>query len=126
VSAVCKSCGLRRDRITEPAACSGNTQGHQWTEEVAPLARGAVPSTRRIDPIIQQTLIWGSVLVAVVVVLANYGTQIENAGKLAAVFVLEAVEWILSWPAWVWICLSILYAAKRIANAIDRHKTKPE
>jgi hypothetical protein len=39
---------------------------------------------------------------------------------------LAALEWVESWPSWVWICLCILTAANRIVSAIDRQAKKAE
>lgn len=60
-------------------------------------------------------------LVLVAVVLMDVSPEMLKFGKSVAAAGLGVVLWVVSWPAWVWICLCILSAANRIVRAIDRH-----
>jgi uncharacterized integral membrane protein len=121
---VCQLCGVRQDAVAEPHACSGQNVpgGHEWGEEKASYPVQPSPGSTLQQLVVRETVLGSAAvfaLIAAIVLVVKYWQEI-----VAVIFGL--LEWVFSWPAWLWICLCILSAANRIVRAIDRQTEKPK
>lgn len=122
---VCKLCGLRKDAVPDPGACSAREffGNHEWSGSPDPPpqrqenAPDPPPSWK--EHVGRVTMAIG-VFTLVFMLLAVGWHQIKSVGETGIATILALVEWVVSWPSWVWICLSILYAARRVARAVER------
>ena len=121
IATVCKLCGVLQDAVAEPRECSGrdSSGGHDWGTRV--VERTVIQNSPDRN-ILEKSALITAVLAVLLVAVVGFWSPIQHAGVLAVAAVMALVEWVLSWPSWVWICLAILSAANRIVGAIDRHK----
>ena len=120
---VCKLCGLHKDAVPDPGACSAREffGNHEWSGSPDPQQKDNTPDLlppwrehfrRAVTAIGVFTLAFA--------LLAVGWQRIKSAGASGLAAILALIEWVVSWPSWVWICLAILYAARRVARAIEK------
>ena len=57
---------------------------------------------------------------AILTILA-FGWFVQTHWIAVTAFFVLAAAWVLGLPGWLWICLSLLLAARIIGKAIERH-----
>lgn len=92
------------------------TEGKRTDDDVKRALFEVRPGFRQL----QILLFLGILAIALFVGIIAAAPHIIRFGQSAFAAGITTVEWVFSWPSWIWICLSVLLGARWIMRAIEK------